>query len=155
MQCAVFINTHTPLTQRSQNGLTMLSRMVRYPIRETNSHGTRQDNARPQSSQFADPPWTDSGLKSGKSAREMISTSKKKKKHRRGNDSSTLPPNPRMRGKASSTTQCSDLTGKPEGMSVVPRAGGGFSLACKDLGKCLTTQKNLRFFLKWRLARAH
>ena len=37
-------------------------------------------NARSQSSEFAEPLWTDSGLKSGISVRELISTSKKKKK---------------------------------------------------------------------------
>ena len=36
-------------------------------------------NSRPQSSQLAEPLWTDSGLKSGISVRELISTSKKKK----------------------------------------------------------------------------
>ena len=54
---------HTPLTQQCWSGLTMLSR---------HSVGTYQGhkftcnllgNARPQSSQFAEPLWTDSGLK--------------------------------------------------------------------------------------------
>ena len=33
-------------------------------------------NTRPQSSQFTEPLWTDSGLKSGRSVRELISTLK-------------------------------------------------------------------------------
>ena len=37
-------------------------------------------NIRPQSFQLAEPLWTDPDLKSGISARELISTSKKKKK---------------------------------------------------------------------------
>ena len=40
-------------------------------------------NIRQQSSQFAELLWIDSGIKSGISARELISTSKKKKKKRR------------------------------------------------------------------------
>ena len=55
------INVHTPLTQQCWSGLTMLSR---------HSVGTYQGhkftcnllgNARPQSSQFAEPLWTDPG----------------------------------------------------------------------------------------------
>ena len=37
-------------------------------------------NARPQSSQLAEPLWTDPGIKSGISVRELISTLKKKRK---------------------------------------------------------------------------
>ena len=40
-------------------------------------------NIRPQSSQLDEPLWTDPGLKSGLSVRELISTSKKKKKRRK------------------------------------------------------------------------
>ena len=40
-------------------------------------------NARPQSSQFAEPLWTDPGMISGISVLELISTSKKKKKKER------------------------------------------------------------------------
>ena len=36
-------------------------------------------NIRPQSSQLAEPLWTDSGIKSGISVRELISTSKQNK----------------------------------------------------------------------------
>ena len=44
---------------------------------ETSSHATRQGTQPPQ---LAEPLWTDPGLKSGISARELISTQKKKKK---------------------------------------------------------------------------
>ena len=45
---------------------------------ETSSHATRQGNTRPQSSQLAEPLWTDPCLNSGISVRELISTQKKK-----------------------------------------------------------------------------
>ena len=40
-------------------------------------------NTQPQSSEFAEPLWTDPGLNSGINVRELISTSKKKKKERK------------------------------------------------------------------------
>ena len=51
-----------------------------YP--ETSSHAILSGNIRPQSSQLAEPLWTNSGMKSGISVRELISTLhfKKKKK---------------------------------------------------------------------------
>ena len=61
---------------------------------ETSSHATRQGNTRSQSSQRAEPLWTDPGLKSGISLREQISTLKKKKKKKSagGNElSNSLP----------------------------------------------------------------
>ena len=45
---------------------------------ETSSHATRQGNTQSQSSQLAEPLWTDPGLASGISVRELISTIKKK-----------------------------------------------------------------------------
>ena len=55
------LNMHTPLTQRSQSGLTMpLSRHSESGNELThNSTG----NTLSQSSQLAEPPWTDPGLK--------------------------------------------------------------------------------------------
>ena len=50
-------------------------------------------NTRPQSSQLAEPPWTDPDLKSGISLRKLISTLKKKKVQA-GNELSTFSPNP-------------------------------------------------------------
>ena len=40
-------------------------------------------NIRPQSSQFAEPLWTDPGMKSGISERELISTLKKQNKNKK------------------------------------------------------------------------
>ena len=41
------------------------------------------ENARPQSSQLADPLWNDPGVKSGIAVRELISTKKTKKKKKK------------------------------------------------------------------------
>ena len=74
------LNTHTPLIQRSRSGLTMpLSRhsVGTYPYNELTRN--LSGNIRPQSSQLAEPLWTDSGLKSGISVREGISTYKQTK----------------------------------------------------------------------------
>ena len=57
-------------------------------------------NTQPRSSQLAEPLWTDPGLKSGISVRELTSTKKKKKKHRRRMNGRTFCPNPRKRGKS-------------------------------------------------------
>ena len=59
------------------------------------------EDIRPKSSQLALPLWTDPGLKSGISVRELISTSKKKekKKRRRGMNGRTVSPNPPKRRK--------------------------------------------------------
>ena len=45
---------------------------------ETSSLATPQGNSRPLSSQLAGPLWTDPGLKSGISVRDLTSTFKKK-----------------------------------------------------------------------------
>ena len=58
-------------------------------------------NIRLQSSQLAEPLWTDPGIKSGISVRELISTlKKKKKKPRRRTNGRTFPQNPRKRAKS-------------------------------------------------------
>ena len=78
------VKTHIPWTQRSRGGLTtpLFGHNVgRYP--ETSSHTTLSGNIRPQSSQLAEPLWTDPSIKSGISVRELIFKSKKKKKRRR------------------------------------------------------------------------
>ena len=68
------VNTHTPLTQRSLRELTMpLSRHSVETYQEMSSHATRQGTS-DQSSQLAEPLWTDPGVKSGISVRELIST---------------------------------------------------------------------------------
>ena len=73
------VGTHTPMTQRSGSGLTMPLCRQSGNLSGTISHATRQ-GTRPQSSQLAEPLWTDPGLKSGITVREVISTLKKKKK---------------------------------------------------------------------------
>ena len=63
-------------------------------------------NIRPQSSQLAEPQWTDPGIKSGISVRDLISTSRKekkkkeKKKRKRRVNGRTFSENPRKRGKS-------------------------------------------------------
>ena len=70
------LNTHTPLTQRSQSGLTMLP--FRHSVGNLTANGLTRNlsgNIRPQSSQPAELLWTDSGINSG--IGELISTLKK------------------------------------------------------------------------------
>ena len=57
-------------------------------------------NTRSQSSQLAEPPWTDLDLKNGISVRDLVSTKKKKKKRRQGMSCRTFSPNPRKLGKS-------------------------------------------------------
>ena len=58
------LNKHTPLTQRHRVG----------SYKETSSHATSQWNTWPQSSRLAEPLWTDPGLRSEISVRDLIST---------------------------------------------------------------------------------
>ena len=90
------LKTHTPLTQRSRRGLTVLSK---------HSMGTYQGNeltrslsrsTRPQSSQLVGLLWTNRGLKSGIGVCLLISTLNNAKA---GKESSNLPPNPCKREK--------------------------------------------------------
>ena len=55
-------------------------------------------NARPQSSQLAEPLWTDPGIKSGISVHDLISTLKKKKAQA-GNELSNILPKSSHAGK--------------------------------------------------------
>ena len=57
-------------------------------------------NIRPQSSQLSEPLWTDPGINSGISVREIISTSKKKKNAQAENDWSNISQNPLKQGKS-------------------------------------------------------
>ena len=70
------------------------------PIRKR-THTQPSGNMRPQLCQLAEPPWTDPGVKSGISVRELISTKKKKreKKHRLRMNGRTFSPNPCKRAK--------------------------------------------------------
>ena len=69
-----------------------------YP--ETSAHATRQGTLS-QSSQLADPLWTDPGLKSVINVRDLMSTYKKKKKKKtqEGNEWSNILPKLSLRGK--------------------------------------------------------
>ena len=70
------LKTHLPFIQRSRGRLSMpLSRHSVETYPETSSHNP-SGNIR--SSQLAEPLWTDPGIKSGMSVRELIATSKKK-----------------------------------------------------------------------------
>ena len=75
------LNTHTPLTQRSRNGLTM-------PLAgHKNLSGNEltrnlSENIRLQSSHLAEPLWANPGLKSGIKVHELISTLRRIKKKR-------------------------------------------------------------------------
>ena len=59
-------------------------------------------NIQPQSSQLTEPLWTDSGLKSGISVRQLISTLKKQNKTKcsQGMNARTFSQNPHKRGKS-------------------------------------------------------
>ena len=57
-----------------------LSRQSVGTYQETGSHATLLEDTQPQSSQLAEPLWTDPGLRSGISVCDLISTKKKKKK---------------------------------------------------------------------------
>ena len=71
--------THTPLTQRSRSGLTMpLSGHSVGTLSGNELTCNSSGNTRSQSSQLAEPLWTEPGLKSGINERELISTLKKK-----------------------------------------------------------------------------
>ena len=85
------LNMHTSLTQRSRSGLTMrLSRHSVGTYQETSSHAIRQGTL---GHSVAKPLWTDPGLESGISVRQLTSTlKKKKKKTQAGNELSNIIP---------------------------------------------------------------
>ena len=91
------LNTHTPLTQRSRSGLTMpLSRHSVGNLSGNKLTRNSSGNTLSQSS-LAAQLWTDPGLKSGISVRELISTKgekkkEKKKKAQAGNELSNILP---------------------------------------------------------------
>ena len=66
-----------------------LSRHSVGTYQETSSHAAPSGKTRSQSSQLAEPLWTDPGPKSGICARELISTLKKKKAQA-GNEMSNI-----------------------------------------------------------------
>ena len=66
------LNTHTSLTQLSLSGLTTLSRHTTGTSQRNQLTRNSSGIARPQSSQLAEPMWTDPGLKNG--VHKLIST---------------------------------------------------------------------------------
>ena len=73
------LNSQTPLTQRNRSRLTMLSRQELWePIRETLTRNS-SENARPQSSQLAEPLCTDSWLENVKLVRVSTNVKTNKK----------------------------------------------------------------------------
>ena len=111
------LNTHTPLTQRSRSGLTMP--LSRHNEGTSGNELTRilSGNTRPQSSQLAEPLWTDPGTTS-------VSTLKKKKKAQAGNKwANILPKSSQARKKPpSSKDETTTRLERP------PRANAGFPL---------------------------
>ena len=88
---------HAPLTQRSRSGPAKpLSRHSVETYQENELTRNLSGNIRPQSSQPAEPLWTDPGIKSGICVRELISTFKKNR--RQGMNGRTFSWNPRKRG---------------------------------------------------------
>ena len=86
------LNTHTPSTRWSRSGLTML--LCRHSVgthKENEVTRNSSGNTQPQSSQLAQPLWTDPGLKNGTSMRKLISTLKKKKAQAGNKLSNPLP----------------------------------------------------------------
>ena len=96
------LNTHTLFTQRSRSRLTLpLSRHSVGTYQENELTRNSSRNTQPESSQVAEPLWTDPGSKSEISVRELISAQKKKKKkekRRRAMNGQTFSPKPRKRG---------------------------------------------------------
>ena len=127
------LKTHTPLTQRSRSGLTMLLSRHRVGTSlEAHSHANSSGNTRSQSSQLAEPLWTDPGLKCVISVHELIFTknkqkippqnkqtnkqnkTNKQKTRRRGMNCRTFSQNPRTRGKSQQQQQQQQQHNKTE-----------------------------------------
>ena len=98
------LNMHTPLTQPSRSGLTVLSRHSVGTYQGNKLTRNPSGNTRLQSSKLAEPLWTDLGLKSVIGMCELISTLKKKKKAQAGNEPPNLPPKFLAAGKIATTS---------------------------------------------------
>ena len=73
-------NKHTPLTQTKLERADYAAAQAECEnLSDNELTRTSSGNAWPQSSQLAEPLWTDPGLRNGISVRELISTKKKKK----------------------------------------------------------------------------
>ena len=90
-----YLNMPTSLTQQSWSGLTMLSMHSVGTSQGKEATCNLSGNTWPQSSQLAEPLWTDLVLKSGIGVCEMIHPpppKKNKKQKQIGNELSDLPP---------------------------------------------------------------
>ena len=102
----LYPNTLTPSTKRGRGGLTMLLTYSAGIYHGNELTRNSSGNARPQSSQLAEPLLTDLGLVSGNGVRELISIEKKRKQKKKKKRKLGLilqiffSPNPRMRGKS-------------------------------------------------------
>ena len=91
----------------------------------------------PQSSQLAEPLWTDPGVRSGINVCELISTTKEEKKHRQGMNDQTFSPKPRKRGKATTIRLVRDARMVPWLTEIpirsLPKAANRLSVLSKQL----------------------
>ena len=85
-------NTHTPLTEQSRGGQTMLSRHSVEPVSERRSTATRVEKLVHSHLSLLSRCGLISSIKSGAGAHELISILKKKKKGRLGMIRRPLPP---------------------------------------------------------------
>ena len=100
------LNTHTSLTQRSRSGLLCRCPGMEFePIRNELTRNF-SGNIRPQSSQLAEPLWTDPGIKNGISVRELIFFFKKEKAQAGNEWSNILPKSPKARKKPPPHSLC-------------------------------------------------
>ena len=92
-RCRLHLNMHTPLTQRSWSGADYATVQAKCGnLSENELTRNSSGNTWPQSSQLAEPLWTDPGLRNGISVCNLISTLKKKR--RQGINCWTFSPNP-------------------------------------------------------------
>ena len=104
-------------------------------------------NTRPQSSQLAEPLWTDPGLKSGISVRDLLSTSKKKKKAHAGNEWSNILPKFSLAREKPQPSLAADGTGsEPLSGNVVRQTD--FVVI---IGQCVVFDRNLACAILLRL----
>ena len=98
------------MIQRSRSGLTMLSRHSVGSYQENELIRNSSGNTRQQSSQPAEPPWTDPGLKSGNGVYKHISTKKKRKKKAHAGTESCHPPRNSWRAREKPPNECMALS---------------------------------------------
>ena len=125
------LNSHTPMTQRSQSGLTMpLSRHSVGTYPEMTSRKL-SENVWPQLSQLTEPLWTDPGLKCGISTCKLISTSKKKEKKKSADGEWMVEHSPKILASEEKATTTTSLCAKVLcWQSLVWQGGQGLGGSC-------------------------